>query len=308
MTNTVILFPGQGSQCVGMGADFYNAYSLVRELFEHASDIVKLDLKSLCFTGPADALKETINVQPAVTLVNAACYEVLKKEGFSPVATAGHSLGEYAALYAAGSIGFETMMALVKERGEAMQKAADEHPGGMLAVMGLGFEAVQGICGEASSAGSIEVANHNTPTQIILTGEAPAIERARVLAKEAKAKFTIPLKVSGPWHSRFMAPAAERMAAVLEAADINEARIPVVANVTADYESTPVEIRSNLLKQITSPVLWTGSIERLIKGSNTHFVEAGPGRVLKGLLRDINRDVTAFSVQDTKTLDKLLRP
>jgi [acyl-carrier-protein] S-malonyltransferase len=306
MKKAVFLFPGQGSQYVGMGKDLYENFSSVKGLFEQASDELKMDLKGLCFDGPDDVLKETVNVQPAVTLVNAACLTALKEEGVTPSAAAGHSLGEYAALFAAGVVGFSLLMELVKNRGTFMQEAADENPGGMVAIMGLGSNEVSAICAEASSAGSVELANHNSPSQVILTGEKEALKRAVALAKEKKAKLTIPLKVSGPWHSRFMAPARERMAEVLSAKTLNRAEIPVVANVTGGYETDPEEIRDNLTKQITSPVLWTSSMERLLADGHTIYIEAGPKKVLKGLMRDISKDARVHNVDTSETLKNLL--
>lgn len=306
MNDIVYLFPGQGSQYVGMGEDLYKNFRSVKVLFERASDELKTDLAALCFKGPDDVLKQTVNVQPAVTLVNAACFTVLKEEGFAPAATAGHSLGEYAALYAAGAMGFSDLMELVKKRGAYMQEAADAHPGGMLAVMGLDEEKIAGIVDEASGTGVVEVANHNSPSQVILTGEDEALKKAVALAKEAKAKLTIPLKVSGPWHSRFMAPAREKMAEVIEGKAFTKTSVPVVANVTAGYETEPAEIRENLVAQITSPVRWATSMERLLSDGHTTFIEAGPKKVLKGIMRDISRDARVFNFDTTDTLKGLL--
>lgn len=306
MNDVVCIFPGQGSQYVGMGEDLYKNFRSVKELFERASDELGMDLAGLCFNGPDEVLKETKNVQPAVTLVNAACLTVLMEEGIQPKAAAGHSLGEYTALFAAGVMDFSDLMELVKYRGACMQEAADENPGGMVAIMGLAIEKIREICEEAASAGSIELANHNSPSQIILTGEDGGLKKAVELAKKAKAKLTIPLKVSGPWHSRFMAPARDRMAEILGGKDLKRACVPVVANATAGYESEPVEIKANLVKQITSPVLWAASMERLIADGHTLFVEAGPKKVLKGLMRDISREVQVLNVDSTDTLKNLL--
>lgn len=307
MNDIVFLFPGQGSQYVGMGEDLYKNFKSVKELFERASDELKMNLKELCFEGPDEVLKKTENVQPAVTLVNAACFTVLKEEGITPKAVAGHSLGEYAALFAAGVVDFSDIMELVKHRGEFMQKAADEHPGGMVAIMGLTDDKVKAVCADASEAGSVELANLNSPSQIILTGEDTGLRKAIELAKAEKAKLTIPLKVSGPWHSRFMTPARDRMIKVLEKHTFKTAEVPVVANVTGSYESDPEEIKENLIKQITSPVLWSSSMERLLADGHTVFVEAGPKKVLKGLMRDINKDVRVFNVDTLDTLKNLLQ-
>lgn len=298
---TSVLFPGQGSQYVGMGEDLYNAYAEVRELFEQASDLLKIDMKELCFKGPEEVLKQTENAQPAVTLVNAACYAVLKKEGYAPAATAGHSLGEYSALYAAGVFDFASLMRTVRQRGIFMQEAADKNPGGMLAVMGLPMEKVTEVCASLKESTPVEIANYNSPRQVILTGEAEAIENAAALAKKAKG-LVIKLKVSGPWHSRFMAGARAAMEEFLGGVTVEKASIPVVSNVSADYMTEPDEIKRNLVDQITCPVRWTDSIARLLSDGNRSFVEAGPGKVLKGLMREINKEVKTYNIENTATL------
>lgn len=298
---TSVLFPGQGSQYVGMGEDLYNAYAEVRELFGQASDLLKIDMMELCFKGPDEVLKQTENAQPAVTLVNAACYAVLRKEGYAPAAAAGHSLGEYSALYAAGVFDFASLMRTVRQRGIFMQEAADRNPGGMLAVMGLPMEKVTEVCASLKESTPVEIANYNSPRQVILTGEAEAIENAAALTKKAKG-LVIKLKVSGPWHSRFMAGARAAMEEFLKGVTVKKASIPVVSNVTADYMTEPDEIKRNLVDQITCPVRWTDSIARLLGDGNRSFVEAGPGKVLKGLMREINKEVKTYNIENTDTL------
>lgn len=305
MKDVVFLFPGQGSQSIGMGKDFYDAYPSVRRLFEEASDLVKRDFRALCFEGPEATLVRTDNVQPAITLVNLACLQVLREEGIEPSAAAGHSLGEYAALSAAGVFSFADAMRLVDFRGAVMKEAADRHPGGMTAVFGLDMEALSAICEEVKAAGSVEVANHNSPLQAVLTGEKEALQQAAGLAKKKGAKLTIPLKVSGPWHSRFMAEAKERMKEVLQACPLERPSFPVVSNRTADvYPDDPNEIRAGLVEQIVSPVLWSSSISRLIQNGRRCFLEVGPGKVLTGLMKDIDREAKIVNVQDRNTLEK----
>ncbi|MBI5643642.1 MAG: ACP S-malonyltransferase [Deltaproteobacteria bacterium] len=301
MDRIAVLFPGQGSQYVGMGADLHRNCREVQELFDEASSILGMDMKRLCFSGPNETLRETANAQPAVTLVNAACFTVLKKEGICPYSAAGHSLGEYAALYAAGSVGFRDLMELVRLRGIFMQEAAQGNPGGMLAVIGLGLEKIRDVCGETA----VEIANYNSPGQTVLTGEARPLEEAAKLAKKAGAKLLVPLKVSGPWHSHLMQRASEKMAEALKTRDIAPPSIPVVANLTAKCERDPEAIKKNLVGQITSPVMWTDSVERLVNDGHTLFVEAGPGKVLKGLMREIDRNIRAFNVEDMDTLKKM---
>lgn len=301
----VFLFPGQGSHSVGMGKAFFDAYPSVRTLFAEASDLLKRDLKRLCFEGPEPTLVQTDNVQPAITLVNLACLQVLREEGVVPSAAAGHSLGEYAALHAAGVLSFADTMRLVQVRGTAMQEAAARHPGGMLAVVGLDIETVSGICGEVKDVGSVEVANHNSPLQVALTGQTEALQKAAELAKQKGARLTVALKVSGPWHSRFMADAKAPMRHALETCALARPALPVIANVTADaYATEPDRIRETLIEQIVSPVRWVDSMNKLVREGHRTFVEVGPGKVLSGLMRDISREVKMLNVQD---MDSLLK-
>lgn len=303
--NAVFLFPGQGSQYVGMGKEFYEHSPAVRDFFEQASGILEMDLRKLCFEGPEATLVQTENVQPAVTLINLACFQVLKEEGIRPAAAAGHSLGEYAALYAAGVLSFADALDLVRHRGRYMLEAATEAPGGMIAVIGLEIELLQAICQRAGEIGSVEVANHNSPRQIILTGETEALKQAGELAKKEGAKLIIPLKVSGPWHSRFMQPASRKMAEALAKCTVNPPTIPVVSNVTGDFYNDPEEIRACLVQQIVRPVEWVDSIERLLQEGHRRFIEVGPGRVLSGLMRDISKEAKVINVEKPDGLAKL---
>ncbi|OFV89654.1 MAG: [acyl-carrier-protein] S-malonyltransferase [Acidobacteria bacterium RIFCSPLOWO2_02_FULL_64_15] len=305
MTDVVFVFPGQGSHSVGMGKAFFDAYRSVRTLFEEASDLIKKDLKRLCFEGPEPTLVQTNNVQPAITLVNLACLQVLREEGVVPSATAGHSLGEYAALHAAGVLSFGDTMRLVHVRGTAMQEAAERNPGGMVAVFGLDVAALSTICEEVKEIGSVEVANHNSPLQVALTGQTEALQKAAELAKRKGARLTVPLKVSGPWHSRFMADAQKPMRLALEACALARPALPVIANITADaYSAEPAQICETLIEQIVRPVRWADSMGKLIREGRRIFVEVGPGKVLSGLMRDISRDVKMLNVQD---MDSLLK-
>lgn len=302
----VFLFPGQGSQYVGMGRDFYNGYSSVRRLFERASELLKKDLKTLCFEGPDFSLVQTDQVQPAVTLVNLACLQVLQEEGVTPSAAAGHSLGEYSALCAAGVFSFEDVMRLVQSRGAFMCAAAERKPGGMTAVFGLDVETLVSICSEVRAAGSVEVANYNSPSQAVLTGDKEALQKAAEIAKQKGAKLTVTLKVSGAWHSRSMAEVQAKIQPLLESCAIRPPSFPVMSNVTAEaYPDQPETIRARLVEQIVRPVQWSGSIGRLIRGGHRLFVEVGPGQVLSGLVKDISREVKILNVQDLGTLEKL---
>jgi [acyl-carrier-protein] S-malonyltransferase len=303
--SSVFLFPGQGSQYVGMGKSFCDSYSSVKRLFEEASEIVGKNFEKLCFEGPEADLVRTDNVQPAITLVNLACLQVLREEGVSPSAAAGHSLGEYAALCAAGVFTFADTMRLVQIRGAAMQGAAERNPGGMTAVFGLDKDTLTAICEELKDAGSVEVANHNSPAQVVLTGAKEALQMAAELAKKKGAKLIVPLKVSGPWHSRFMAEAKDKMKEVLQECPVACPSVPVISNVTGDvYPDNAETIRKNLVEQMVSPVLWASSMDRLIQNGHRQFLEVGPGKIMTGMMKDINRDAKIMNVQDLATLEK----
>ncbi|MDF0665643.1 MAG: ACP S-malonyltransferase [Nitrospira sp.] len=303
--NAVCVFPGQGSQYVGMGHEFYHHASGVRQLFEEASSILDMDLCRLCFEDPDRILGQTEFVQPAITVVNLACLLAAGESGLVPVAVAGHSLGEYAALFCAGAFSFEDTLRLVRRRGQLMQQAASLYPGGMVAVMGLDITRCQELCEQACAVGSVEVANHNSPRQVILSGEKEALRVVSDYAKKAGAKLVVPLKVSGPWHSRFMQHAGEEMKDALTACPPKTPRIPVVSNVTGTFYETADQILTCLVRQMTVPVQWVVSIERLIQEGHRMFVEVGPGRVLSGLIRDISKDATVMNVEKLDDLRKI---
>ena len=308
-----VIFPGQGSQHVGMGKFLYDNFPSVKERFEEASDSISLDLKKLCFEGPEDQLTLTENTQPALLLTSYATFEVLKANtGFSPLMTAGHSIGEYAAVVAAGSLNFADGVRAVRERGQAMQSAVPVGKGGMAAVMGLSNEQVTELCEWAKKngpEGDVEPANFNSPGQVVISGHKDLID---FITKEAKADLfdpaprrlkLIPLKVSAPFHSSLMKPAEEHMERVLGELQFSEAQFPVVQNIDAKEYKDGAKIRENLVKQVRGAVLWTQCVETMKSLGGKNFIECGPGKVLAGLVKKIDSD--SLKTLNINSLDEL---
>jgi len=301
------VFPGQGSQYVGMGKELCEKYPEAAAVYEQADAILGFSLSRLCFEGPREELDQTAITQPAVLTTSIACLAALQKAGGpTPAAVAGHSLGEYSALVAAGSLSFADAVRLVRKRGQFMQEAVPMGVGGMAAVIGLTGKEVAAVCAAAGGAGVVETANLNCPGQVVIAGTKEGLNAAEPLLKEAGAKRVIPLAVSAPFHSSFMLPAGERLAAELEQITLSEPSLPVVANMSADYVGTVSEIKASLIKQVSSPVRWEECIMRLVNDGIEAFIEVGPGKVLSGLNKKICKDVLQFNVEDLASLEKVL--
>ncbi len=299
MTKIAYLFPGQGSQAVGMGQNLCTHSPAAQVVFDQADSVIGTKLSSLCFYGPEESLKQTIYTQPALYTVSAAALMALREAGARPPeAVAGHSVGEYAALLTAGVFDFEAGMHLVERRAQEMHRATLTAPGAMAAVLGLTAAQVADICTEASSAGAVQAANFNGGGQVVISGSLEGVARASEIAKTNGAKRVLPLPVSGAFHSALMAPAAEAMGFVLRDAELNSAQIPVVANVTAEYETGAEEIRTNLAAQIEGTVRWEESIQKLVADGFDTFVEVGSGTVLAGLMKRIAPEAKVYGVAD----------
>lgn len=290
-------FPGQGSQAVGMGRALAEAYPEARATFEEADDVLGFALSDLCREGPEEALTATENAQPALLTHATAAARVLAARGIEPDVAAGHSLGEFGAHVAAESLSFADALRLVRARGEAMAEAGRERPGTMAAVLGMEPADVEALCDEVRGEGEVlQPANFNAPGQIVISGSVDAVRRAVEAAKDHGARRAMELQVSGAFHSPLMAPAADRLAGALEAVEISEARIPIVANVDARAVTAPDAIADRLLRQLTAPVRWVECVATLKELGATVFLEPGPGGVLTGLLRRIDRDLEGRAV------------
>ncbi|MCM8784212.1 MAG: ACP S-malonyltransferase [Candidatus Omnitrophica bacterium] len=294
------VFPGQGAQYVGMGKDIYENFSEVRFLFEKAEEVLKLNLRQLCFEGPLERLTSTSIAQPAILVVSIATLNALKLAipSISPQITAGLSLGEYSALVAAEAIDFEDAVKLVYKRGEFMEEASQINPGGMVSLLGLDYETVEMICNESRA----EIANLNCPGQIVISGSLKALEGAVALAKDKGARRAVYLEVSGPFHSSLMSPAGKKLLSELNRIDIKKPHIPVVSNVTAYLEKEPREIQTNLVNQINHATRWEESVKFMVDYGVTTFLEIGPGKVLSGLIRRIDNALEVYNIETTQDI------
>ena len=284
------IFPGQGAQFTGMGLDLYNNFQMAHELFEKANEILGFRITDIMFEGTADQLKQTNVTQPAIFLHSVILAKVLGNS-FQPEMVAGHSLGELSALVAAGVLSFEDGLQLVSKRAKAMQKACEIMPSTMAAVLGLEDQVVEEVCDVVD--GVVVAANYNCPGQLVISGEVSAIGTACELLKEKGARRALVLPVGGAFHSQMMEPAREELAAAIKETQFNEPACPVYQNVPASAVTSATEIKENLMKQLTAPVKWTQSIQSMIADGGTQFIEVGPGKVLQGLMRKIDRSVEA---------------
>lgn len=304
---TAFVFPGQGSQKVGMMQDLYNAYPIVKQRFEEADEALGYSITKLCFEGPDTELVKTANTQPAILTASVACYEVLKEKGYTPDIVGGHSLGEYSALVAAGVLDFKDAVYLVHKRGQYMQEAVPLGEGSMAAILALPREKVIAICAEVdATVGSVQAVNFNCPGQIVIAGATKAVEIAAEKMKAAGAKRAVILPVSAPFHSRLMEPAAIRLEEELNTITIHDAQIPVVANVTASILTKGADIKKSLVVQAAHPVLWEDCVMQMVNYGVEVFVEVGPGKVLTGFTKKINKAMQLSNVEDIASLDKTL--
>ncbi|HEX2619050.1 MAG TPA: ACP S-malonyltransferase [Phototrophicaceae bacterium] len=309
-TTTAFVFPGQGSQFVGMGADVAAAYPAARVIFEQADDLLQTHFSNLCFNGPEDELNDTINTQPALYVCSMALLRVLQTElqEAQPIALAGHSLGELTALTAAGSLSFEDGLRLVRERGRLMKQAGETSPGAMAALLGLDAAKVMEVCQQAQqqTGGNVVLANDNCPGQVVISGEVVALEAAMELAKTAGAKRAVKLAVSVAAHSPLMASASSEFQQAIAATTLHPLRIPVYGNVSAGPLDSLETIREELNNQLTQNVRWTESVQAMIVSGITHFVEIGSKDVLTGLLKRIDRNATGIAVNNLDSLRAFL--
>lgn len=309
MKSIGLMFPGQGSQYPAMGKELYDNYPKAREMLSHANDVLGFDLLKIIFEGPEDLLRQTQYTQPAIYTVSSAIFSVLQDNvelGLDTTIVAGHSLGEYSALFAAGVFSFDNGLRLVQKRGEFIQKASEANPGTMAAVIGLDNSVVADICAKASTLGVCEAVNFNCPGQIVIAGNEAAIKNAVELAQATGATKAVMLSVSGPFHSSLMKQASEMMKLELEKYSLNSPKFRFVSNCDAKINLEPSVIKENLVKQINSAVLWDTSIKTMAEAGSEYFIELGPQRVLSGLLRRIDKTKKSLNIEDLKSYNKTI--
>ena len=306
-TPIAFLFPGQGSQAVGMGKELFDKYPVARQTFEEADDALGYKLSQLCFEGPESQLRLTEITQPAILTASIAAWRVLDEKGIKPAFVAGHSLGEYSAHVAAGTLSFRDAVTTVRNRGKYMQEAVPVGEGGMAAILGMNAETVAAVCGDVANGEVCEPANINSPEQIVISGHKTAVERAAKVASERGAKKAVILPVSAPFHCSLMKPAQDRLAADLAALFFNTPGCPLVCNVDAAPVDDGDQSRDALIRQVTGSVKWNQSIRVLVEKGVENFLEVGPGKVLFGLMRQIDRAKKCIPVGDEASLQKALQ-
>ena len=306
MAKMAILFPGQGSQYVGMGREFYDAYPAARAVYDQAAAVLGAELLEVIFSGPEEELRKTEITQPAVLTTSLAIYRVLEELGLRATAAAGLSLGEYSALVASGALSFAGALPLVQKRGRYMQEAVPLGKGLMIAILGRPAEVVEEVCREASQVGVVAPANYNCPGQLVISGEVEALKKASALARQRGAKKVTPLKVTVPFHCSLLEPARVKLEQDLAAVPIKTPAIPVVFNVSATMISEPEKIKEALVRQVSSPILWEQSVRTLLAAGYDTFIQAGPGNSLSKLIKRIDRKAFAAHVEDRATLEAVL--
>lgn len=301
MGKVAFVFPGQGSQKVGMGFDLFQGSKAAREVFEKADEILNFPLSRLCFEGPEEKLRQTVFTQPAILTVSLACLKAADKDNLRPDFVAGHSLGEFTALAASGALDFTEALQLVSERARLMQEAAEKYPGGMAAIIGLDEITLEEICQETGT----QIANINSPEQIVISGSNRNLAWAMDLSRARGAKRVIRLEVSGAFHSLLMQPAAEGLGRVISRLDFQEPRVPIVVNVTAEPERSPERLKKRLVQQLCSPVRWQSCVEYMLRAGVSTFIEIGPGKVLSRLIKRISQEARVINLSDLGSISSL---